>query len=110
MKLPEIDDMDAALALKGKLLHVKAGEAKLPNGELFDAELIGMQVYEFFPRRLVGTLEEVLTYPAHKLYRVRGQNKIYLIPAVPDIFIIDTNLEKREIYVKMMEGLAIDEN
>ena len=46
-----------------------------------------------------------LTYPAHKLYKVRGPEKCYLIPAVQDIFIVDIDAEKREIYVKMIEGL-----
>ena len=64
-----------------------------------------MQVYEDFIHRYVGTVEEVLTYPAHKLYKVRGPEKCYLIPAVQDIFIVDIDAEKREIYVKMIEGL-----
>ena len=41
----------------------------------------------------------------HKLYKVRGPEKCYLIPAVQDIFIVDIDAEKREIYVKMIEGL-----
>ena len=36
---------------------------------------------------------------------VRGPEKCYLIPAVQDIFIVDIDAEKREIYVKMIEGL-----
>ena len=115
IELPEselltLDDMNAALALKTKVLSIKHGETRLPKGEHFDAEIIGMEVYEYFPPRYVGVVEDVLTYPAHKLYRVRGEEKSYLIPAVKDIFIVDINEEKREIYVNMMEGLAIDEN
>ena len=57
------------------------------------------QVYEGkvlrpFPRDMayIGTVTEVLTYPAHKLYKVRGPEKCYLIPAVQDIFIVDNLL------------------
>ena len=84
---------------------IKRSEVQLKKGEFLDAELIGMQVYEDFIHRYVGTVEEVLTYPAHKLYKVRGPEKCYLIPAVQDIFIVDIDAEKREIYVKMIEGL-----
>jgi len=110
MKIAEVDDMNAALELKSKVLSIKRGETRLPKGELFDAEIIGMEVYEYFPHRYVGVVEDVLTYPAHKLYQVRGEKKSYLIPAVESIFIVDIDEHKREIYVNMMEGLAIDEN
>ena len=63
-----------------------------------------------FPRRYVGTLTEVLTYPAHKLYRVRGKEHTYLIPAVPDVFIVDILPDEGQIFVHMMEGLESDEN
>lgn len=108
MLLPEIEDMDAAAALKGKVLSVRRSDVQLPDGEYFDAEIVGMCVYEFFPRRPIGVVEEVLHYPAHKLYRVRGAEHTYLIPAVQDVFIVDIDPRKREIYVKMMEGLAVD--
>ena len=105
MHFPGWDDMTAAETLKTKILSIKRSEVQLKKGEFLDAELIGMQVYEDFIHRYVGTVEEVLTYPAHKLYKVRGPEKCYLIPAVLDIFIVDIDAEKREIYVKMIEWL-----
>ena len=49
------------------LCAIKRSEVQLKKGEFLDAELIGMKVYEDFIHRYVGTVEEVLTYPAHKL-------------------------------------------
>ena len=86
MKLPEVDDMDA------------------------DAEIIGMNVYNYFPHTYIGTVVDVLSYPAHKLYKVKGEEKTYLIPAVKDIFITDIDEEAREISVHMIEGLETDED
>ena len=96
MHFPGWDDMTAAETLKTKILSIKRSEVQLKKGEFLDAELIGMQVYEDFIHRYVGTVEEVLTYPAHKLYKVRGPEKCYLIPAVQDIFIVDIDAEKRD--------------
>ena len=110
MKLPEVDDMDAALALKSKVLSIKRKETRLAKGELFDAEIIGMHVYQFFTHRYIGVVEDVLTYPAHTLYKVKGPEHTYLIPAVENIFIANINEEKREISVKMIEGLEADED
>ena len=109
MKLPELDDMDEAAKLKAKVLSIKRSEVHLKRGEHFDAELIGMNVYEDFIHRYVGMVEEVLIYPAHKLYKVRGPEKTYLIPAVENIFIKDIDENKREIYVHMIEGLEMDD-
>ena len=94
MHFPGWDDMTAAETLKTKILSIKRSEVQLKKGEFLDAELIGMQVYEDFIHRYVGTVE-----------KVRGPEKCYLIPAVQDIFIVDIDAEKREIYVKMIEGL-----
>ncbi|MBQ5442891.1 MAG: 16S rRNA processing protein RimM [Oscillospiraceae bacterium] len=110
MKLPEIEDMDAAAALKTKVLSIRRAEVRLPKGEHFDAELIGMRVFNYFPHSYVGMVEEVLSYPAHKLYRVKGPEKTYLIPAVKDVFIADINEVDREITVRMIAGLETDEN
>ena len=68
-----------------------------------------MNVFNYFPHTYVGAVTEVLTYPAHKLYRVQGPEKTYLIPAVKDIFVTDINTTSREITVHMIEGLETDE-
>ena len=108
MHFPGWDDMSAAEALKTKIVSIKRSEVQLKDGEFLDAELIGMEVYEDFIHRYIGVVEDVLTYPAHKLYKVRGPEKCYLIPAVENIFITDIDADKREIYVKMIEGLETD--
>ena len=103
MKLPEVDDMDAAAALKRKVLSIRRNDVQLKPGEHFDAEIIGMNVYNYFPHTYIGTVVDVLSYPAHKLYKVKGEEKTYLIPAVKDIFITDIDEEARE-------GLETDED
>lgn len=110
MHFPGWDDMTSAEGLKTKILSIRRSEVQLKDGEFLDAEIVGMEVYEYFLHRYVGVVEEVLTYPAHKLYKVRGNEKCYLIPAVENIFIMDISAEKREIYVNMIEGLETDAN
>ena len=57
----------------------------------------------------IGIIDRVLTYPAHKIYQVRGQRE-YLIPAVPGVFIESTDPDAGEMRVHMMKGLATDED
>ena len=54
-------------------------------------------------------MNRVLTYPAHKIYEVKGERE-YLIPAVPGVFIESVDLDAEEIRVHLMKGLATDEN
>ena len=46
LTLPGVEDMDAALALKGKAVSIYAEDAELPEGEYFDAELEGCTVLD----------------------------------------------------------------
>lgn len=82
MKFPGVDDMNAALALKGKNLYIRRADAKLPEGACFDAELLGMTVCDAATGETLGEITRVDSYPAHKVYTVRGARE-YLIPAVP---------------------------
>ena len=109
LTLPGIEDMDAALVMKGKRVEIARDDALLPEGEYFDAELEGCTVVDAVNGAELGTLRRVLTYPAHKVYEVKGERE-YMIPAVPDVFIDSVDIDAGFVRVKMMKGLAMDEN
>lgn len=109
LKLPGVEDMNAALALKGHDLLVRREDAPLAPGECFDAELVGMEVCDAATGEPLGELVRVDEYPAHKVYTVRGKRE-YLIPAVPGAFIQATDLEANRMEVNVWEGMASDEH
>lgn len=109
LTLPGVEDMDTALGYKGKLLSVRRTDAHLPAGSYFDAELMGLTVTDCETGELLGTVTDVLTYPAHKVYEVRGQRE-YLIPAVPGVFIESVDPDAGTMKIHYMKGLATDEN
>lgn len=110
LTLPNVTDMDAALALKGKSVSIRREDAQLPEGEYFDEELVGCTVIDDATGETVGTVDRVLTYPAHKIYQVKGGGHEYLIPAVRGAFIKHIDPEAAVIRVHMMKGLATDED
>ena len=63
MKFPGVDDMNAALALKGKNLYIRRADAKLPEGACFDAELLGMTVCDAATGETLGEITRVDSYP-----------------------------------------------
>ena len=109
LTLPGVNDMDAALALKGKTVTICRDDVEVPEGYYFDEEIEGLQVVDSATEAVIGKVKRVLTYPAHKIYEVKGERE-YLIPAVPKVFIESVDLDAEEIRVHLMKGLATDEN
>lgn len=109
MKLPGVDDMSAALALKGRDLYIRREDAHLPAGEYFDDELLGLDVYHADTGECLGELVAVESYPAHKIYTVRGQRE-FLVPAVKDVFIKSVDLEDNRMEIHVWEGMMPHED
>lgn len=109
MKLPGVDDMNAALALKGKDLLIRREDARLPPGEYFDDELLGLDVYDTDSGECLGELVAVEAYPAHRIYTVRGQRE-FLVPAVKDVFIKSIDMEDNRMEIHVWEGMTADED
>lgn len=105
LKLEDVEDRTAAEGLRGKELLVRRADARLPEGEYFDAELIGLDVYDGETGACVGELTKVERYPASKVYTVRGI-KEFLVPAVKDAFILGVDLENNRMDIRMWEGLT----
>ena len=97
--------MDAALALKGRSVSIRRLDVQLPEGEYFDQELVGLTARDADTGEELGKVEEVLTYPAHKIYVVRGGRDEYLVPAVP-AFIARIDVPGETMDIHMMEGLG----
>lgn len=109
MKLPHVEDMDAALALKGKTVAVRRRDGHLPDGIFFDQELVGLTARDAATGETLGKVEEVLLYPAHKVYAVRGGKDEYLIPAVP-AFVKEINLADGYMDIHVWEGMGSHED
>ena len=109
MKFPGVDDMNAALTWKDKVLYIRREDAHLPEGEYFDDELLGVEVYDEATGALLGETKQVETYPASKVYTVKGE-KEYLVPAVKDAFIRSVDLDRNRMEIHLWEGLATDEH
>lgn len=101
-KLRGVDDVNAAMSLKGHTVSIAREDAKLPQGGYFIQDILGAKVVDEEGNE-VGTLVDVLERPASQIYVVQGESE-HLIPAVP-AFIRNTDAEKGIITVHMIEGL-----
>ena len=104
VKLRGIDTMEAAQAMRGKVIELYRED--IDDEVIFGDVLIGVEV--FAEGEKLGKIVDVLDYPSHAVYVVKGQHE-YMIPAVNQ-FILSTDLEKNEMQVKIIEGMRSDEN
>lgn len=101
-QLEGYDDVNAAMTLKNKVIHIDRADAKLPEGRYFLQDLLGMRVVSDAGEAL-GELADVLDLPQGSVYVVRGTREI-LIPDVPE-FLLNIDAERGEITVHLLEGM-----
>ena len=104
VKLSGVDDMDAAQAMRGKKLELYRED--IDDKVIFAVELIGMDV--FCEGQNIGKITDVLDYPGNMVYVVQGEHE-YMIPAV-SAFVLDTDMDKNIMQVRLIEGMRSDEN
>ena len=104
VKLRGVDTMEDAQKLRGKTMELYRED--ISDELIFAAELVDVEVYA--DGACIGKIKEVLDYPGNSVYVVQGERE-YLIPAVKE-FILPTDLEKNQMQVKLLKGMASDED
>ena len=101
-KLEGVDDVNAAMALKNRVVFIDRADVRLPKGRFFIADIIGARVVSDEGETL-GELADVMEMPAQNIYVVRGEREI-LIPDVPE-FIKSIDADSGVITVHLIEGM-----
>ena len=102
VKLEGVEDVNAAMALKGRTVFIDRADARLPKGAFFLQDIIGASVVDESGNE-IGKLVDVMETPASNVYVVKGEQE-HLIPAVPE-FILSTDADNGIITVHLIEGM-----
>ena len=102
VKLEGVEDVNAAMALKGRTVFIDRADARLPKGAFFLQDIIGAAVVDESGSQ-IGKLVDVMETPASNVYVVKGEQE-HLIPAVPE-FILSTDADNGIITVHLIEGM-----
>ena len=101
-RLEGVEDINAAMALKGKTVEILRADARMKDGEFFVQDILGFTVVDE-DGHTVGKLVDAFETPASMLYVVRGESE-HLIPAVRE-FILGIDAESEQIRVHLIEGM-----
>lgn len=98
-----IDDPESAAKLRNQMVYVKSDSLpKLPEGEFYFHEIIGLSVVDAQGKAL-GRLEEILETGANDVYLVRAESgEELLFPAIDGV-ILEINVEQGIIRVNPPE-------
>ena len=105
LTLGGVDTVEKAQWLKNKMVYAdKSYFDDLPEGRYLISDLIGCKVINL-DGETVGKLNDIFQTGANDVYEVlTDENKKLLLPAVKEA-VREIDIEKKEIRVKLLEGL-----
>ena len=111
VKLEGVDTVEAATALRNKVLYMKRSDAKIPAGSYFIAELTDCKVIDADDEeKCYGILSDVSETGANDVWHIKADDgKEYLIPTIPPV-VIDVNVETGIIKIRPLKGIFDDED
>ncbi len=105
--LEGVDDMDKAMAMKGKTLYADRDDFALAEGDYFIIDLIGMSVIDNKDGKIYGKIIDVINRGASDIYVVKTESGDRMMPAVPE-FVKNVDLD-RGVFVEVIPGLLSDD-
>lgn len=106
MHLTGIDTVEAAEALRGRVLHLDREDVDLPEDLVFIQDILGFTVHDRRTESDVGKLRDVLTSnPAHDMYEIKTpEGRLVYVPAAKP-FLQEIDMQAGVIYIESIEGL-----
>jgi len=105
LKVENISDRNTAESQKGKDVHIWEDQTeKLPEGTYYVRDILGFSVFDTEGNQL-GILRDVTGSGAQDILNIIDEEeKIIMIPAVPE-FLISADMEEKKIIVRLIEGM-----
>lgn len=109
LKLEGVDTVEAAAALRNKVLFMARADASLPDDHFFIQDLIGCRVCDAdAPEKQYGVLTDVSTTGANDVWHVTDDGgREYLLPAIPPV-VIDADIDNERILIRPLKGIFDD--
>ncbi len=105
MKLEGTDTVEAAQALRGRVLYMDREDVELEEGAYFVQDLIGLEVRDAETAQVYGTITEVSETGANDVYHIKSpEGRMLYVPAIPDV-VKETDIEGGVMLITPLDGL-----
>jgi 16S rRNA processing protein RimM len=105
LRLEGVDSVEAAAALRGRLLYLRRADAALRDDQYFVAELLGCRVLDADSGRCYGLLSDVSRTGANDVWHVTDEaGAERLLPAVPSM-VVHTDVAAGVVKIRPVEGI-----
>ena len=110
LKLDGVETVEAAAAMRNKVLFMKRSDAKIAEGSYFIAELCDCTVIDADDEnKTYGILTDVSETGANDVWHITKDGKEYLIPAIPDV-VDSVDVKQGIIKIRPLKGIFEDED
>lgn len=103
-KIEGIDTPEDAEKLRNKILYMHRDDLELDENTYFIQDLIGVEVKDANTDIVYGKITDVMQTGANDVYVISGNDKEYLVPAIPDV-IVSTDIDNNIMLIRPLEGL-----
>ena len=108
LKLEGVDTVEAADALRGRVLWLARKDAALPEGRYFVQDILGLSAVDADSGRVYGKVTDVFPTGANDVYQVTdGDGKEYLVPAIRDV-VARVDPDEGVLELRPMRGIFDD--
>lgn len=105
LSLNGINSIEAAAALRNKILYIKRSDANIEDGGWFIQELIGNTVIDYDNENIIyGTISEVSQTGANDVWHIKKGEKVTLIPAIEQV-VKKVDIDGAKVYIRPLRGL-----
>lgn len=106
VKFNEIDDIEQAKKLQGKVLVVsEENQQELPDGVFYYRDILNADVIDLETEQRLGKIVDIQSPGANDVWLVHEDSgKEYWIPYIKDV-VKKVDVANKKIYVELMEGL-----
>ncbi len=108
-KFEGIDTVEQAQMLRDKILYISRDDVELDEDTYFIRDLIGIKVVDKDTGKEYGVIKDVFQTGANDVYTIKGEEREYLIPAIPDV-VYSTDIENKIMLITPLKGLFEDED
>ena len=110
LKLDDVETVEAAAAMRNRVLFMKRSDAKIAEGSYFIAELCDCTVIDADDEsKIYGILTDVSETGANDVWHITKDGKEYLIPAIPDV-VDSVDVKQGIIKIRPLKGIFEDED